>query len=131
MVRSNLRPSFQNKTFLDVRHIIDCSEIFLEKPSNLKVSAKTWSDYKHHHTGKFLVSINPSGMIHFISECWGGRVSDKVITNQCGFLNLIEPYDAVLADRGFTIREELTLKRATLLIPTGRNGVNQMSSSDV
>ena len=131
VVRSNLPPSFQNKTFHDVRHIIDCSEIFLEKPSNLNVAAKTWSDYKHHHTGKFLVSINPSGMINFISECWGGRVSDKVITNQSGFLNLIEPYDAVLADRGFPIREELTLKRATLLIPPGRKGVNQMSSSDV
>lgn len=45
--------------------------------------------------------------------------------------DLLEPYDAVLADRGFPIREELTMKRATLLIPPGRNGVNQMTSSDV
>lgn len=131
VVRSNLPPSFQNSTFHDVRHIVDCSEVFLEKSNNLEVAAKTWSDYKHHHTGKFLVSINPSGMINFISECWGGRVSDKVITNQSGFLDLLEPYDAVLADRGFPIREELTMKRATLLIPPGRNGVNQMTSSDV
>lgn len=58
-------------------------------------------------------------------------MSDKVITNQSGFLDLLEPYDAVLADRGFPIREELTMKRATLLIPPGRNGVNQMTSSDV
>lgn len=131
VVRSNLPPTFQNPKFNEVRHIIDCSEIFLERPSDLNVAAKTWSDYKHHHTGKFLVSINPSGMINFISECWGGRVSDKVITNQSGFLDVVEPYDTVLADRGFPIREELTLKRARLLIPPGRNGVNQMTKSDV
>lgn len=58
----------------------------------------------------------------------GGRVSDKVITNQSGFLDVVEPYDTVLADRGFPIREELTLKRARLLIPPGRNGVNQWPS---
>ena len=70
-------------------------------------------------------------MINFVSECWGGRASDKIITNQSGFLDLIEPYDSVLADRGFPIREELTLKRATLLIPPGRRGVSQMSTADV
>lgn len=59
-------------------------------------------------------------------------VSDKVITSQSDFLDLLEPYDAVLADRGFfPISEELTRKRATLLIPQGQNGVNQITSSDV
>lgn len=43
-------------------------------------------------------------------------VSDKVITSQSDFLDLIELYDAVLADRGFfPISEELTRKRATML----------------
>ena len=36
VVRSNLPPLFQNKTFHDVRHIIDCSEVFLEKPLQQK-----------------------------------------------------------------------------------------------
>lgn len=59
-------------------------------------------------------------------------VSDKVITSQSDFLDLIEPYDAVLADRGFfPISEELTRKRATLVIPQGQNGVNQITISDV
>ena len=57
-------------------------------------------------------------------------MSDKLITNQSEFLNLNELF-AALADRGFPVREEFTLKRATLSIPLGRNGVNQMSSSDV
>lgn len=42
---------------------------------------KIWSDYKYYYIGKFLVSINLLGMINFIFECWGGRVSDKVIIN--------------------------------------------------
>lgn len=40
VVRSNLPPSFQNSTFYDVRHIVDCSEVFLEKSNNLEVAAK-------------------------------------------------------------------------------------------
>lgn len=42
-------------------------------------------------------------------------VSHKVITIQSDFVDLIEPYDAVLADRGFSISDELTRKRATML----------------
>lgn len=58
--------------------------------------------------------------------------SDKVITIQSDFSDLIKPYDAVLADRGFfPISEELTIKRATLVIPQGKNGVNQITISDV
>lgn len=56
---------------------------------------------------------NPSGKITFISECRGGRISDKTITYQSGFVDLLEQYDAVLADYEFPIREKLTIKRAT------------------
>ena len=72
----------------------------------LNTIARTWSDYKHHNTAKYLVSINPSGLINYVSEGFGGRCSDKYITNNSGFLDIIEPYDCVMADRGFTRREE-------------------------
>lgn len=36
-----------------------------------------------------------------------------------------------MADRGFPIREELTLLRAELLIPPGRRRVSELSASDV
>jgi hypothetical protein len=35
-------------------------EILIEGPSNLKAGAKTWSNYKHHNTIKFLTGITPS-----------------------------------------------------------------------
>ncbi|KAK6168589.1 hypothetical protein SNE40_019789 [Patella caerulea] len=131
VVRDNLPPSFRNPKFCRARHIIDCTEVFIEKPNNLQVQTLTWSEYKHHHTAKILISITPAGMINFVSKTWGGRTSDKYVTLNSGFLDLIEDYDIVLADRGFPIREELALLRAELLVPPGRRGVSQMSVSDV
>nr|XP_012564768.2 uncharacterized protein LOC101238994 [Hydra vulgaris] len=39
--------------------IIDCFEIFINKPSNLCARAATWSQYKHHNTVKFLIGVSP------------------------------------------------------------------------
>ncbi|XP_065639959.1 uncharacterized protein LOC136072629 [Hydra vulgaris] len=43
--------------------IIDCFEIFINKPSNLCARAATWSQYKHHNTVKFLIGVSPQGVI--------------------------------------------------------------------
>lgn len=131
IVRQNLPPTFRNATYNNVRHIIDCSEVFIETPQNLEMQTQTWSDYKHHNTAKFLISITPSGLINFVSKCWGGRASDKFITSSSGFYDIIEPYDTVMADRGFQIRDELTMLQAHLLVPPGRRGACQMSESEV
>ncbi|CAG2244841.1 unnamed protein product [Mytilus edulis] len=63
-VKTNLPPSFKGTKYIDVRHIIDCTDVFLERPNNLEVAAQTWIDYKHNNTAKYLVSINPSGLIN-------------------------------------------------------------------
>ena len=131
VVKKNLPPSFKNSTYKSVRHIVDCTEIFLETPNNLSVRADTWSDYKHHNTAKYLISINPSGLINYVSEGWGGRTSDKYLTVHSDFLDLIEPGDKVLADRGFPIAEDLILCHAELLIPPGRRGTTQFTKDEV
>ena len=56
---------------------IDCSETFIDTPTNFKARAQTYSNYKRHNTIKFLIGITPNGSISFLSRCWGGRVSDK------------------------------------------------------
>ena len=38
-----------------------------------------WSNYKSHSTVKFLVGITPNGAISYISDCYGGRATDKYI----------------------------------------------------
>lgn len=53
-----------------------------------------------------------------VSQGYGGRATDSYITNDSGFLNLIEPNDFVLADKGFPqIQSELSKRNATLVIP--------------
>ncbi|KAK1900580.1 52 kDa repressor of the inhibitor of the protein kinase, partial [Dissostichus eleginoides] len=93
--------------------------------------AQTWSNYKHNNTIKYLIGITPAGAISFLSPGWGGRVSDKQITKESGFLKLLEPRDEVLADRGFLIRDELAAYGATLRIPHFTKGKKQLSAQEV
>ncbi|XP_065055322.1 uncharacterized protein LOC135683866 [Rhopilema esculentum] len=111
--------------------IIDCFEVFIERPSNLLVRAQTFSNYKHHNTIKVLIGITPQGSISFVSEAWGGRTSDKYLTENCGILKLLKPGDLVLADRGFTIEESVGLYQAKLAIPAFTKGKDQLDPVDV
>ncbi|XP_060561604.1 uncharacterized protein LOC132721334 [Ruditapes philippinarum] len=111
--------------------IIDCFEVFIERPSNLKARAETWSSYKHHNTVKFLIGITPQGTISFISKAWGGRVSDKYITEHSGFLNKLLPGDLILADRGFDIRDSVGAMCAQVNIPAFTKGKDQLSPADI
>ena len=49
------RRTFGNK----VAAIIDCFEVFVDRPSNLGARSQTWSSYKHHNTLKFFICISP------------------------------------------------------------------------
>ena len=97
----------------------------------MTLRALTWSNYKHHNTVKILVGISPTGAVSFISNAFGGRASDKLITQKSGFLNNLEYGDQVLADRGFLIQEELVSRGATLAIPSFTKGVKQLSMKNV
>ena len=72
-----------------------------------------------------------SEKLNFISEAWGGRTSDIHLTRESGFYNILEPCDAVMADRGFTIAEDLLLHRADLFIPPEKRGQEQFMKADV
>lgn len=61
--------------------IIDCSEAFIGRPKNMRARAATYSNYKHHNTMKFLLAASPNGVIVYVSQCWGGRTSDKFLVN--------------------------------------------------
>ena len=41
----------------------------------------------------------------FVSKGWGGRVSDKHLTENCGILDNLSAGDQILADRGFNIQD--------------------------
>ena len=50
-------PKCFEKKFRDCICIIDCSEVFIERPKNLIARAQTWSNYKHSNTIKYLVGL--------------------------------------------------------------------------
>ena len=54
-----IMPSEFCKRFRKCVVIIDCFEIFIERPTSLTARAQTWSNYKHHNTVKFLIGITP------------------------------------------------------------------------
>ena len=119
--------AFGNK----VTVVIDCFEVFIEKPTNLLARVQTFSSYKHHNTIKILIGITPQGTVSYVSEAWGGRTSDKFLTENCGFLDKVLPGDMVMADRGFTITESVGLKQAKLVIPAFTKGKSQLDPVDV
>lgn len=111
--------------------IIDCFEVFCERPSSLMARAQTFSNYKHHNTVKFLIGIAPQGVISYVSKGWGGRVSDKYLTENCGILDKLQPGDQVLADRGFNVEESFGMYCAKIVTPPYTKGKKQLSRLEV
>lgn len=111
--------------------IIDCTELFIETPKDLYLQSATWSDYKHHNTLKLLVSCAPNSSIIFVSSAYLGRVSDKALTLDCGYLDLVPPNYMIMADKGFNIGDDCAERSITLYVPPGRRGHSQMTSEQV
>ncbi|KAJ8966057.1 hypothetical protein NQ314_003765 [Rhamnusium bicolor] len=126
-VPSCFKESFHENTTI----IIDCFEIRTQTPSNMLAAAQSWSNYKHSQTVKYLIGITPQGSVCFISEGWGGRVSDKFLIQNSVLLNQLVPGDVVMADRDFLIREFVELFQASVKIPAFTRGKSQLHPVDL
>lgn len=125
-------PRYFREKFGDKRiFIIDCFEVECETPMNPKAANSHHSSYKMKHTAKFLIAMSPHGAVSFISNTYVGRCSDRYIAEHSGFLDLLEPGDVVLADKGFHIADLLALRRVTLNIPTFLKKNQQLNPLDI
>lgn len=68
--------------------------------------------------------------ISFVSKLYGGNISDRQLTIDSGLLDLLEPSDSVMADRGFTIEDLLHSRGVGLNIPPNKDGP-QLSEDDL
>ena len=113
--------------------LIDASEIFIETPNDLQLQSSSWSNYKHHNTAKFLVCCTPNGSISFISPLYLGSISDVELTRVSGLLDKLQGKEeiSIMADRGFTIKDQLYKLSISLNIPPFLKGQKQLTAEEV
>lgn len=97
-----------SKKFPNCRFLIDSTEVFIRNPrSNLEAQRQTYSHYKKRQTLKALVAVTPKGIICYTSKLFPGSTSDKMLFNESGLANALNPGDMILADKGFLIHDLL------------------------
>ena len=131
-VAATLPISFKEK-YPTTYSIIDASEVYIETPSDLFVQSSTWSNYKHHNTAKFLIGCTPNGVISYISPLYVGSISDVELTRVSGYLDTLNGKHgvSVMADRGFTVRDQLASKGVDLNIPPFLERRPQMTPEEI
>ncbi|XP_065209267.1 uncharacterized protein LOC135837802 [Planococcus citri] len=110
--------------------ILECFEVSTQKPSSLRANQQSFSNYSGTNTVKYLIGITPHGVVSFVSKGYEGRVSDRVITEDCGILKNLLPGDVVLVDQGFTINE-LVAETQTVKVPDSNRSQAQLQPSPV
>lgn len=113
------------------RVILDFKEIYVQSPSSLLLQSQSYSTYKSTTTLKGLVGIAPHGAITFVSALYTGSISDKEITRVSGILDLLEPGDTVITDKGFDIGDMLRDKGIGLNMPPFLHDSGQFSAQQV
>ena len=113
--------------------ILDCTELYCQRPSSLSTQSSLYSHYESHVTYKGLIGVSPSGSITFVSQLYDGSISDKEIVRKSGILEkeLWSPRDIVMADRGFTIEGDLKEWNVDLNIPSFLGGRAQLTTAEV
>lgn len=87
--------------------MIDCLEFPIEEPLTPSARDQTWSEGKECNTIKAVVGTAHHGLIIFVSQAWGGKISNKELILRSGFLSEINSGDIVMANRDFYIGDDL------------------------
>ena len=79
------------------------------------------------------MEIAPTGAVIFVSQLYDGSISDKEIVNRSGFLKneLWSGGDSVMAEREFTIHDELARVGVSLNIPAFLGGRDHLTKAEV
>ena len=136
--------SFRN-FFKKCAVIIDCTEVFVERPKDLLARVQVGSNYKHHSTIKFMIGITAQGTISYVSKCASGRMSDKqivtlplliffylvmlcnyIVYTGMNFFCVCVLGDVVLADQVFTCPDHIGMYMAEIKMPPFTKGKKQL-----
>ena len=126
-----LMPNIFKPIYSDVRVIVDCTELEIERPSDFEIQSATYSTYKSRNTVKGLIGLSPTGVTMFLSDLMEGSVSDNDITFQSGLVSKLEKGDAIMADRGWTNKTALSRHGIKLVVPHFLQDRAQLPISDL
>lgn len=117
------------RQFQNVRAVLDCTEVQLQRSTCLHCRILTYSHYKGRETVKFLVSVTPGGVFNYVSQGFVGKASDKFIFNASGMITMFDEGDAIMVDKGFAISNELSQHRLEMIRPPLLQG-EQLSTEE-
>nr|CAI5829006.1 unnamed protein product [Callosobruchus analis] len=119
------------KCFKNCRAVLDCIEIFIQRPSCLCCRIKFYSQYKKSTTIKFMTGVSPGGIITFISKPYGGRASDKLIFEESDFIKNLSPNcDSIMVDKGFLIDDLCAMYKIRLIRPPFLKNKQQLTAQE-
>ena len=121
------------KDFDGLKVVVDCTEQQVQRSSDLQARKETFSNYKQRDTLKWMIGLSKNLTVNYCSAAFGGRASDKFITNSSDtLLNKLKPGNKMMSDRGFPPPEDLKAVGVEVIIPTfkGRNR-NQLTKEEV
>ena len=110
--------------------IIDCTELFIKKSSQIIQYSATWSEYKGHNTGKALIALSPIMLPAFVCEVYPGSISDEDILSESGILALAQRGDRWLADKGFIVQHILDDYGVRIDTPVKLEGGKQFTETE-
>ena len=74
-------PDAIRQRFSYCRVIVDCIKVFASTPSSIANKSLLYREYTIHMIFQRLIVISPAGVTTFVSDLWGGSISDKQLTN--------------------------------------------------
>ena len=110
--------SFRSKFGCKITAVIDCLDLFIDRPSNLQKPQYCKISHWYYSSSK--------NLFHF-----KGRTSDQFITENSNFQKYVQYVDVIMADRGFNIAETLGTFWAKLKIPSFTKGQSELRPEEV
>jgi DDE superfamily endonuclease/Helix-turn-helix of DDE superfamily endonuclease len=132
-VFSSFMPLNFGRMFPSTKLIIDATEIPIQKPCNADAQSATWSTYKNRNTVKTVVGCTPRGAVAYVSDSYGGSVSDRQILERSTLLSdcKLLPGSSIMADRGIMIQDLFAPHNVQVNTPHMLKGKHQLSETEL
>lgn len=118
------------KDYENLRIILDCVEMKVERPLNHCSQVMTNSHHDDIQSYKFLTGVTPRGHISFVSKAYDGRSSDSAIFEQSELIKLLESGDCIMVNRGFPIDEFCEKNQWKLIRPSLLRGKKTLTKEE-